>query len=339
MLTVIYGILIISFLALAHEFGHFVAARLSKIPVEEFAIGFGKTIFSKKFKDGMVFKIGVLPILGYVKIKGMEDNFDAEDGFYNRSALQKIFTISAGVLMNIIVAILIFSLVFATFGNPLSPTTTIASVVQGSPAEIAGLKQGDKILEINGVSIDSWEELVQKVQQNKDRTATFVIERNGNKLTFSIAPKFDSTQQKWMIGISPRGEKYPVYRSIIESFKWAFESLFLMFKFIPQLFTRVGISSVSGPIGIIAMTGTAASGGFLSLLFFVAYISIALAFTNLLPVPPLDGSWLVLIIFEAITRKRIPAEKTSRIQSIALMIILGLMFIVSINDILKLFNK
>ncbi len=339
MLTVIYGILIISFLALAHEFGHFIAARLSKVPVEEFAIGFGKTIFSKKFKDGMVFKIGVLPILGYVKIKGMEDNFDAEDGFYNKSSLKKVFTISAGPLMNIIVAILIFSVVFATFGNPLSPTTTINQVIPGSPAEIAGLKRGDKILEVNGVQISTWDQLVQTVQQNKDNLATFVIERNGSKLTFSIKPKFDTIQQKWMIGISPMGEKYSVFRSIKEAFKWSFESLFLMFKFIPQLFTRAGISSVSGPIGIIAMTGTAASGGFLSLLFFVAYISIALAFTNLLPIPPLDGSWLVIIIFEAITRKKIPAEKTSRIQSIALMIILGLMFIVSINDILKLFNK
>jgi len=339
MLSVIYGLLIISFLALAHEFGHFIFARISKIPVEEFAIGFGPSIYEKKLKDGMVFKIGLFQILGYVKIKGMEDNFDAEDGFYNRGFLAKFSTLLAGPLMNLVVAILIFGFVFVSFGNPLSPTTTIASVVKGSPAEIAGIKPGDKILMVNETDIKTWDELVSAIQKNGGNTATITIERNGTTLNLNAKPYYDSTQKKWMIGISPKGEVYPLGRSFIEGVKWTFQALFTMFTFLPKLFTRLGLSSVTGPIGIIAMTGEAASNGFLSLLFFVAYISIALAFTNLLPIPPLDGSWLVIIIAEAITRKKIPSEKTSKIQSIALIIMLGLMFVVSINDILRILGK
>ncbi|PMP81662.1 MAG: RIP metalloprotease RseP, partial [Caldisericum exile] len=142
-----------------------------------------------------------------------------------------------------------------------------------------------------------------------------------------------------MIGISPKGEIYPLVQSLIEAVKWTFSTLFQMFTFLPKLFTRAGVSSVTGPIGIIAMTGEAASAGFLNLLFFVAYISIALAFTNLLPLPPLDGSWLVIILVEGITRRKVSKELTAKIQSIALIFMLFLMFIVSINDIMKLIGK
>lgn len=339
MLNAIYGILIISFLALAHEFGHFIMAKLSGIPVEEFAIGFGPVIFQKRTKSNMIFKVGLFPILGYVKIKGMEENFDAEDGFYNRGFLAKFSTILAGPLMNLIVAILIFGFVFSTFGNPLSPTTTIANVVKGSPAESAGFLSGDTILKINNTEVKTWNDIVKSIQENGGSVATVLVKRGNFLTTLKVVPRYDSVQKKWMIGISPKGEVYPFGKSFLEGVKWTFSALYSMFTFLPRLFTRIGLSSVTGPIGIISMTGEAASAGILSLLFFVAYISIALAFTNLLPIPPLDGSWLIIIIAEGILRRKIPAEKTAKIQSIALIFMLFLMFIVSINDILRLINK
>ncbi|BAL80937.1 RIP metalloprotease RseP [Caldisericum exile] len=336
-----YGILIISFLALAHEFGHFLIARISNIPVEEFAIGFGPTIYEHKPKEtnGMKFKIGLFPILGYVKIKGMEDNYDDPESFYNRGFFAKFFTILGGPLMNLVVAIIIFGIVFGSFGNPLSPTTTIASVVKGSPAEIAGLKPGDTILKVNDLKIRTWSELVNAIQENKENIATIEIKRENEILKIQVVPKFDPTQKKWMIGISPKGEVYSTGKSFIEGMKWTFSTLFQMFTFLPKLFTRAGVTSITGPIGIISMTGEAASAGFLNLLFFIAYISIALAFTNLLPIPPLDGSWLIIIIAEGVSGRKIPKDLTAKIQSIALIFMLILMFVVSINDILKLINK
>lgn len=337
----IYGVLVISFLALAHEFGHFIVARISKIPVEEFAIGFGPAIYERKSKgpNGMNFKIGLFPILGYVKIKGMEDNYDDPEGFYNKGFIAKFFTILAGPLMNLVVAILIFGIVFSVFGNPLSPTTTISTVVTGSPAEIAGLKSGDTILRVNNIDIKTWNELVSAIQSNKGNPAMIEVKRGTEIVHVKVVPQYDSVRGKWMIGISPKGEIYPLGQSLIEAVKWTFSTLFQMFTFLPKLFTRAGVSSVTGPIGIIAMTGEAASAGFLNLLFFVAYISIALAFTNLLPIPPLDGSWLVIILVEGITRRKVSKELTAKIQSIALIFMLFLMFIVSINDIMKLISK
>ena len=339
MLNVIYGILIISFLATAHEFGHFIVAKLSHIPVEEFAIGFGPTIYEHTAEDGMKFKINVFPILGYNKLKGMDDNFDAKDGFYNRPFGPKFLTILAGPVMNLVVAILIFSVVFASFGNPLSPTTVIASVVPNSPAYMAGIQPNDKILKLNNVEINSWDELVAEVQKTEGKDTPVLIERNGQNIELTLKPTYDKTQKKWMVGISPKGEVYPVSRSFTEASKWTFQALYEMFTFVPKLFTRAGLSSLAGPIGIISMTGEAATGGFMSILFFVAYISIALAFTNLLPIPPLDGSWLVIILFEGITRKKVPIEKTAQIQSVALILMLLLMVFVSINDILRIFGK
>jgi regulator of sigma E protease len=340
-LYAIYGLLIISFLALAHEFGHFIVAKLSGIPVEEFAIGFGPSIYEKKPQkpNGTTFKIGLFPILGYVKIRGMEDNYDDPEGFYNKGFLAKFLTILAGPLMNLVVAILIFGVVFATFGNPLSPTTTIASVVKGSPAEQAQIVAGDTILKINGTEVKTWDDIVTEIQKNKDNVAVIEIKRGNETLEVKVTPRYDSVQKRWLIGISPKGEVYPLGKSFIEGTRWTLSTLYNMFTFLPKLFTRTGISSVTGPIGIISMTGEAASAGFLSLLFFVAYISIALAFTNLLPIPPLDGSWLIIILAEGISRKKLPKELTAKIQSIALIFMLFLMFIVSINDILKLIHK
>lgn len=362
-LYVIVGLLIISFLALAHEFGHFLFARISGIPVEEFAIGFGPSIYERKIapkslsrkvkvssesesfesleknQNVMNFKIGLFPILGYVKIKGMEDNYDDPEGFYNKGFLAKFLTLLAGPLMNLVVAIVIFGFVFATFGNPLSPTTTIASIVKNSPAEKANFKIGDTILKVNGVVIKNWNELVSSIQENQGNIAKIEVKRGNEILELQVVPKYDPVQKRWMIGISPKGEVYPITKSFIEGSKWTFQTFYTMFTFLPKLFTRVGLSSVTGPIGIISMTGEAASAGFLNLLFFVAYISIALAFTNLLPIPPLDGSWLVIIIAEGVTRKKISKSLTAKIQSIALIFMLFLMFIVSINDILKLIKK
>ena len=341
MLYAIYGLLIISFLALAHEFGHFIVAKLSLIPVEEFAIGFGPSIYENKRKSPheTTFKIGLFPILGYVKIRGMEDNYDDPEGFYNKGFFAKFFTILAGPLMNLIVAIIIFGFVFGTFGNPLSPTTTIANVVKGSPAEDAGIVSGDTILKINGIETKTWDNIVSEIQKNQGKTAVIEIKRGNDVLEVEVVPQYNPREKKWMIGISPKGEVYPVDKSFIEGAKWTYSTLFNMFTFLPELFTRTGLSSVTGPIGIISMTGEAASQGFLSLLFFVAYISIALAFTNLLPIPPLDGSWLIIILVEGIVRKKLPKDLTAKIQSIALILMLFLMFVVSINDILRLIQK
>ncbi len=336
--TILIGILMISVLALLHEIGHFFAAKASKIPVEEMSIGFGPTIF-KKQSGNTVYKIGLLPILGYVKIKGMEGDFEAPDGFFKQNRFKRFMTLVMGPVMNFIAAIVLFSIVLTSFGNPFKPSTTVGSVAVGSPADVAGIIKGDKILEMNGYEIMSWEQVVDVTQKSEGNQIVVVVNRSGKELSFVVTPKKDATNSRWVMGIYSQGERYNILKSFIEGAKWTFTLLYRMFTSIPMLFTRSGLSSITGPIGIISMTGEAASGGFASLIWFMAFISIALGFTNLLPIPALDGSWIVIVIWEAITRKPVPPEKQASVQGFGFVVVLALMFLVSIRDILRILGK
>ncbi len=379
-LTIIYGIIIIGFLALVHETGHFIAAKLSGIGVEEFSIGFGPTIVQKrkgeravfiwdkkdklfvkeqqlqkskekdeKFKPeplemeesnkGTLYKICLLPILGYVKIKGMEGDFDAPDGFFKKGLFKRFITLFMGPFTNFITAVVIFAVVFSSFGNPLAPSTVVSSVSLNSPAYVAGIMPGDKIIAINGQSINSWKDMTDLIHNSNGNLLQVTVLRKNNNLTLNIAPKKDSLSSQWVIGIFRQGEKYNPLLALWEGIKWTGNVLYKTFTLLPTLFTKQGFSSLTGPIGIVAMTGEAASGGFANLLWFTAFISIALGFTNLLPIPALDGSWIVLVLWEAITKKPVPPEKQAGVQSVGFVAVLGLMFLISIKDILRLFGR
>lgn len=337
-LTIIIGILMISILALVHELGHYFAAKYSGIPVEEFSIGFGPTIFKKEYK-GTFYKIGALPILGYCKIKGMEGNYDAKDGFFKQNRFKRFITLAMGPFMNFIAAIILFAVVFTSFGNPFVPSTIIATVATDSPAYSAGFQPGDKIIKIDGIIIEEWSKITELIQESEGKVLQFTVQRKGQEITLEVQPKKDIMTNRYVIGIYSRGQRYNLFSSLYQGVKWTLNVLYQMFTSIPKLFTRVGISSITGPIGIISMTGEAASGGLGSLIWFMAFISIALGFTNLLPIPALDGSWIVIVIWEAITRKQVPPEKQATVQGIGFVFVLALMFLVSIKDILRIIGK
>jgi regulator of sigma E protease len=337
-LTIIYGVVIIGLLALIHETGHFVAAKMSGISVEEFSIGFGPTVIQKK-KGETLYKIGILPILGYAKMKGMEGDFDAPDGFFKKGLFQRFITLFMGPFMNFVAAVVIFMIVFSFFGNPLVPSTVVSNVSIGSPAAEAGILPNDKIVSINGKSIDSWVELSDTVHNSNGSNLIITVVRKEESVKLNVAPKKDATSKQWIIGVYPQGERYTIFNSFWEGIKWTGKVLYQSFTLLPSLFTRKGLSSLTGPIGIVAMTGEAASYGFANLLWFSAFISIALGFTNLLPIPALDGSWIVLVLWEAITRKPVPPKKQATVQGAGFIFVLALMFLVSINDIIKLFAK
>jgi regulator of sigma E protease len=244
-----------------------------------------------------------------------------------------------GPFMNFVLAVLIFMTVFSAFGNPLMPSTVVAGVSSESPAQSAGILPNDKIVSIDGTSIFSWDDVTNIVHSSNGSKLTITLLRKGTSVTLSVTPKLDATTKQWMIGVSPRGERYNLFVSFWQAIKWTGKVIYQSFTLLPSLFTKKGLSSLTGPIGIVAMTGEAASYGFANLLWFAAFISIAIGFTNLLPIPALDGSWIVLVLWEAITRKPVPAEKQAAVQGAGFVFVLALMFLISINDIFKLFVK
>ncbi len=338
-LEIIYGIIVISIIALVHEYGHYYAAKKSGIAVEEFSIGFGPPIFHKE-AGGTMYKVCAIPILGYTKLKGMEDNLDAPDGFYKKGLWQRFITIFMGPGMNFILAVVLFSIVFSLFGNPFVHTTQISGLVQGDPAYIAGLQKGDKIIEIDGKHVKTWEEMTNIIHSGNGKTLQVTVDREGKDLSFEVTPKKDPATGTWIVGIySSEGEKCSPFVGLWEGIVWTGKLLYKMTIFIPLLFTRKGISSIAGPIGITVMTGQAAKGGLVNLLWFSALINVAIGFTNLLPIPALDGSWIVLILWEAITHKPVSPEKQLSVQGAGFIFLLGLMALISVHDVMRFIAK
>jgi regulator of sigma E protease len=159
------------------------------------------------------------------------------------------------------------------------------------------------------------------------------------QVSLSVTPEKDKISGVWMIGAYSSNAKESFFMSIWEGIKWTGTLLYRMFILIPMLFTKQGLGSLVGPIGIVAMTSQAASGGFANFMWFMAFISIALGFTNLLPIPALDGSWIILVIWEAVTRKPVPPEKQASVQGAGFVFILGVMVLVSLRDILRLIGR
>lgn len=316
---------------LFHEGGHLLAARASRTQTEEFGLGFGKTVWSRS-RGGTVFKINALPILAYVKIKGMESDYDAPDGFYTKGWWARLFTMVGGMLGNLLLAILIFTIVFSTLGDPRA-STLVGSVTPSSPAQTAGLQAGDTILSIDGVAMANFDQISAYVRSHEGRKIDITVERDGQKEDVSVTPVMNAELGYAAIGYTPGYVRYNPLRSAWRAVTFTAEYIVTYVKALPLLFTKRGIQSLTGPIGIARMTGEAAMSGFMSLLWMTGIISVAIGLTQLLPIPALDGGWVLFLLVEAVIRRRIPPERQGTIQSVGLFILLGVMLLISIKDV------
>ena len=212
-------------------------------------------------------------------------------------------------------------------------TTTVSPTDMTSPAYKAGIKDGDKVVAINGVSVSTWEEVTSQIEKTSDEAVLISVERDGEVLDYSIVPqtqisvKFNTQLERSLASVISSSAYKTVY--YIE----------LMFKTITQLVTgKLGSDALGGPVMVISMVGEAAESGILSLLNLAAFISINLGFMNLLPIPALDGSKLVFLIIEAIRGKSIPVEKEGYIHFIGFVVLIGFMLFITYKDILRLFR-
>ena len=214
MIYIIAFVILISVIVFVHELGHYLAARSIGVTVEQFSIGMPPTIYKYKPKNiNTVFVIGALPLGGYVKIKGMlDENMDteikgADDELESKSALEKIWVLTAGVIMNIILAFFVFSAIGALEGDaiPVDQDTVIDFVSPGGPAENANLLVGDKIISINSIKVSSWEAAVDIVEKNPNQEIPITVLRAGelynNNITLSSGPNFKEGRVDQTIGL------------------------------------------------------------------------------------------------------------------------------------------
>ena len=337
MKSLIISIIMFLFLILIHEFGHFIIAKKSGIKVNEFAIGMGPKIYSKKNGETL-YSINLFPIGGYCAMEGEDDESQDERSFDKAPAYKRFFTILAGPLINLIFAGLIFSVVVFNTGVA---STRIGDFTENSPIKNQGLKVEDQIVEIAGKDIKKFDDISKNLQvyydsHSKDDKIPVTFKRDGKKIEKNIKPRFE--EGKAIFGFIPKNEKVGLIKSIGVGFKDVVSMIGLIFSVLKSLFTgKLGFSSLSGPVGVVKEMGRQADIGMMNLLFFLGYISVNLGFFNLLPIPALDGSKIFTSLFEMITKKKINKKIEERATIGGFIFLLGLIIIVTIKDLINLF--
>lgn len=344
-LTIAAAVFVFGLLVLVHEFGHFITAKMTGMRVDEFAIGFGPKLLSKKHGE-TVYSLRAIPLGGFNDIAGMDpdNNTAGERGFCSKSVLSRMVVILAGAGFNFLLPIVLFFMIYATFGAAApSNEPIIGGVIQGMSAEKAGLKEGDKILSVDGQAVTTWKDFTDKLKDlEAGQNILLKYERGENISEVTVSPTFNEQEKRILVGV----QSSIVYesKSLQESFTLAIEHTkeitLYMLESIARLFKEPEqTENLAGPIGIIQMSGQVAERGFIPLLNFAALLSINLGIVNLLPVPVLDGGHFVNLFIEAVRGKPLGSKAVAYTQRVGIALLLMLMIFATKNDIVRVFLK
>lgn len=342
LLTVISGLFVIGVLVIFHELGHFLIAKRFGVKVEEFGIGFGQKLLSVR-KRGTIYRINLIPLGGYVKLKGEEDNFEAEDGFAKKSVWERFAIVSAGPLTNFFLALFIFCIAGMTFGVPTDKLSNIVwRVLKGSVAEKVGIRAGDRIIQIDDKKIRDGKDMIEIIHKSAGKRLKIKILRKNREIIIYATPKLTKLGNKkvGLLGFNPKPvmKRYGPVGSIKEGVKY---TSYLTYITLKGIFFAIKMAfsgenpQVGGPILIIKMAGEAAEFGIGSLLTFIGFVSVNVGIIMLIPFPALDGGRLLFLIIEAIRKKRIPAEKEGIVHIVGFAFLLALMVLIIYSDIIR----
>ncbi|MFH1387162.1 MAG: RIP metalloprotease RseP [bacterium] len=345
LISILSFAVVFTIIAVTHELGHLIYSKRNGIRVHEFGLGFGPRLFAHTYK-GTIYSLNLIPILAFVRIAGESDDKDDVDcplseSYISKTPWQKFQAIAAGPFLNIIAAMLILSALFLVTGIPAGLSNEIGIVSKDSPADLAGLKSGDKLLAINGQAFPKMEEAISFIHKSGGKKLSLSIERAGKNFSVYAVPKYNEKMKVSLLGFTANAvykrvnPLSAIYHGITQALSMVAMTIFIVWR----LFTGgVSLSDIAGPIGIAQITGKYAQTGLVSLLYFTAFISANIGVINLLPLPALDGGRLVFVLLEVIRRKPLSPQLEMKINQWGMLFLLALMALVSFNDILRLFK-
>jgi regulator of sigma E protease len=353
-MDIIIFVIALSILVLVHEFGHFLAAKITGVKIEEFGLGLPPRIIGKK-RWGTIWSLNWLPIGGFCKLygedleeKGAKKN---KESFVTKKPWQKALIVLGGVLMNLVLAVVIFTTVYSILGIPKeTDRVSIIGIADNSPAQKAGLGIDDVVLKINGKEIKKASELTTIVGENKGKKVDLLINRKGQIQDLSIQVREMAPEGQGLMGVVVSNTEmqkikwYEFYKGIGAGFKEAYYWGKIIgggvYQMVAGLFSGNVPKDVSGPIGMYKATSSIRNNqGILAMVHFFGVVSVNLAIVNVLPFPALDGGRIVFVVYELLTRKRANEKFEAIVNNIGMMILLGLILLVTVGDVMRLFIK
>ncbi len=356
MFTIIIFFIVLSILVIIHECGHFIAAKLNGIKVEEFGFGLPPRVFGIKFGETL-YSLNALPFGGFVKVLGEEEDQltekkltkeELDRAFSRKKSWQKITVLVAGVLCNFLLGWVIISYLF-TKGVPVpTKNVVVESVAPDSPAAHAGLQKGDIIRAMEykneGESIESTEELSAFAKAHGGKEIALGVERGDEDLTLALIPRKDPPAGQGALGVVISNfiiKKYSLTEAPVLGLIESVNMTKLIFTELSKTLLKVVSfkkpdAEIAGPVGIARLTSAAARQGIDPLLQLIGLLSLNLAVINILPFPALDGGRLMLVLYEMIFRRRVNPAIERKLNMVGFAFLLSLILLVTINDIIKL---
>lgn len=317
-----------------HELGHFIAAKKMGVQVNEFAFGMGPTIW-KKQRGETLHSIRLLPIGGFCAMEGEDESSEEPRAFSNKKPWQKIVILASGSLMNVICAILIMTIMLGTMGFT---TTVIGEITPGSPAEAAGIMQGDVIKSIDGAAIEKWNDISGAVSESQGKELSILIQRGKSEKTVQLTPEVLENGNH-MIGIVSKLSHNP-FKAVVEGAKSTWNMTVMMFDSLGELITgKVGAENLSGPVGMVQMVSQTSQYGLWYYAFLTSLICMNLAIINMLPLPALDGGRILFALYTMITGKAVSQKIEGAIHLVGMALLFGLMIYVTLNDVTRIFGS
>lgn len=342
-------IVIISVIVFVHELGHYAIARWNGVRVDVFSIGFGPELRGWTDRVGTRWKISLLPLGGYVKMFGEQGGEDGgaapEDSYAAKRVWQRSAVAAAGPLANFVFAVVVLSILFATAGQRLTPPE-VSSVVEGSAADAAGFEPGDVVVSIDGEPVDRFEDIQQVVRGSPDVTLRVVVRRSGAEVPLSVTPRLVEREDRFgtlhrigELGIARTGAAVferldplaAVGAAAVETWSISWATLDAVGQII--MGTR-GTEELGGPVRIAQMSGQVAEDGWVTMLWFMALLSVNLGLINLFPIPMLDGGHLAFYGIEAIRGRPLGARAQEVGLRIGLALVVALMVLATWNDLI-----
>lgn len=335
LVSILAPIFVFAVIVLIHEGGHFITAKLTGMRVDEFAVGFGPKLGGLK-KGETLYSLRAIPLGGFNRIAGMDSSDKTDDprAFVNRPVWARLLVIAAGSISNVLLAFFIFVGAFLYAGYQTFPNLpVVGGVLAGTSAEKQGIEAGDKILSVAGKEVNTWTDIGKITKDLDTRIVPVKVSHEGEEKTLTIMMT-DGEGGRPIIGISPYLEHHQV--GVGEAFLMGGERcVFLLKMMVTGLADMITghEADVAGPIGVARMSAQVADTGFLSLLLFIALLSLNLGFLNLLPIPLLDGGVLILTLIEGLSGRELPEKALYYIQTVGVTILLGLFLFAMCNDI------